>query len=132
MSYLCEAKKFRTVITFKNYFEDFLDGQLPQVRRKILQILRLIEGLEIIPQNHLKHIKGTKGLYEIRVVLGKGLFRIFCFFDEEKLVVLLSGFQKKSRKTPKKELEKAMKLKDQYYTEKRQESAALLKKSNNR
>ena len=132
MSYICETKKYRTVITYKSYFDDFLEVQLPQVTRKILQILRLIEGLEVIPKNHLKHIKGTKGLYEIRVSFGKSHFRIFCFFDEDQLVVLLSGFQKKSQKTPKKELDKAIKLKDQYYTEKRQASTDLKKKSNNR
>lgn len=120
MGYICGAKKFRTVIAYKGYFEVFLDEQKPHVRRKILQILRLIEVLEVVPQKLLKHLEGTKGLYEIRICLGNAIFRIFCLFDEDNLVVLLSGFQKKSRKTPRKELDRALKLKEQYFAEKRQ------------
>ncbi|EOZ95112.1 hypothetical protein A33Q_3317 [Indibacter alkaliphilus LW1] len=43
---------------------------------------------------------------------------MFCFFDEGKLVILLNGFQKKTQKTPTKEIEKAAKLMDEYYAEK--------------
>jgi len=65
----------------------------------------------------LKHLTGTN-LYEIRFSSGNNIFRIFCFFDKGKLVVLLSGFQKKTQKTPANEIEKALKLKIQYYEDK--------------
>lgn len=71
-----------------------------------------------MPEDYLKHIEGKEGLYEIRVQLGSDIFRIFCFFDEEKLVVLANGFKKKTRKTPKSEIEKALKIKEEYETEK--------------
>jgi phage-related protein len=61
---------------------------------------------------------GTDGLYEIRVKQGSDIFRIFCFFDEGKLIVLASGFQKKTQKTPKSEIEKALKIKKEYEQEK--------------
>nr|MBI1231572.1 hypothetical protein [Cytophagales bacterium] len=35
------------------------------------------------------------------------MFRIFCCFDEADLGMLLNGFQEKSQKTPKIEIEKA-------------------------
>lgn len=111
-------KKYRTVIAYRNYFEDFLLAQQPKVQSKILQILRIIEELEIVPSNHLKHINGTNGLFELRVIFSGDIFRVFCFFDTGKLVVLLSGFQKKTQKTPKSEIDKAEKLMNDYYIEK--------------
>ena len=63
-------------------------------------------------------MEGTNGLYEIRVQFGNDIFRIFCFFDEGKLVVLTNGFQKKTQKTPKKEIEMALKIKEEYENEK--------------
>ena len=59
------------------------------------------------------------GIYEIRVQSGNDIFRIFCFFDEGKLIVLMNGFQKKTQKTPAQELAKAIKIKREYYEEKK-------------
>lgn len=112
--------KYRTVIAYKHYFEEFLDAQTHKVQTKILQIMRIIEEIEIIPKNHLKHIEGTDGLYEIRVMFASNLFRVFCFFDDGRLIVLLSGFKKKRQKTPKNEIEKAVKLMKEYYLEKKE------------
>ena len=116
-------KKYRTVIAYKNYFEDFLDAQNPKVQSKILQIMRIIEEVEIVPKNHLKHIEGTNGLFEVRVIFGSNIFRVFSFFDDGKLVVLLSGFQKKSQKTPKNEIDKAVRLMNEYYKEKKESNS---------
>lgn len=78
----------------------------------------MIETQPLIPKDYLKHIEGTEGLYEIRVQQGSDIFRIFCFFDEGKLVVLANGFHKKSQKTPKSEIEKALNIKQAYEAEK--------------
>jgi len=80
--------------------------------------LQLIESIEKIPEKYLKHIKGTSGLYEIRVEVGSNIYRVFCFFDKGQLVVLINGFRKKTQKTPKNEIELAEKLKKEYYDEK--------------
>ena len=64
----------------------------------------------------MKHIEGTDGLYEIRVQQGSDIFRIFCFFDKGKLIILANGFQKKTKKTPKSEIEKALIIKMEYET----------------
>jgi len=66
-------------------------------------------------------LKGTEGLYEVRIELGSNIFRIFCCFDEGRLIVFLTGFKKKSQKTPKPEIEKAKKLKDEYFTQKKKD-----------
>ena len=71
---------------------------------------------------YLKYIEGTNGLFEVRVQLGNNIFRIFCFFDGNKLVVLLSGFQKKTQKTPSEEIKRAERLMADYYEEKGKET----------
>ena len=63
-------------------------------------------------------MEGTNGLYEARIQLASNIWRVFCFFDNGKLVILLNGFQKKTQKTPKNELEKALRLMQEYYQEK--------------
>jgi phage-related protein len=110
--------KIREVIAYENHFEEFLMKQPEKVQNKIFKIIEAIETLERIPSNYLKSMEGTNGLYEARIQLASNIWRVFCFFDEGKLVILLNGFQKKTQKTPKNELEKALKLMVKYHTEK--------------
>ncbi len=110
--------KVREVIAYENHFEDFLLEQSIKVQDKIFKIIEAIETLERVPANYLKHLEGTNGLYEARIQLGSNIWRVFCFFDNGKLVILLNGFQKKSQKTPKSEIDKALKLMTKYYQEK--------------
>jgi phage-related protein len=120
--YICivpENHKHRTIIFYKNYFEEFFIKQRQKVKDKIVWTFELIEDLSLVPETYLKHLEGTDGLYEIRVQQGSDIFRIFCFFDKGKLIVVTSGFQKKTPKTPKQEIEKALKIKEEYYAEKK-------------
>ena len=93
--------------------------QSPKVQNKITKILDILEYIKCIPPKYLKHMESTAGLYEMRITLGSDKFRVFCFFDKGRLVVLLSGFQKKTQKTPKKEIDKAVRLIAQYYDDKK-------------
>jgi phage-related protein len=110
--------KVREVIAYKNYFEDFLLEQPQKVQDKIFKIIEAIEALERVPSNYLKSIEGAKGLFEARIQLASNIWRVFCFFDNDRLVILLNGFQKKTQKTPKKEIEKAIRLMAKYHQEK--------------
>src|SRR5690606_3986251 len=114
-----ESEKIRQVFLYKDYFSDFYAKQSQKVKEKILWTFKVIETIPQVPTEYLKHIEGVNGLYEIRVQSGSDIFRIFCFFDEGKLIVLANGFQKKTQKTPKREIEKALKIKEEYETEKR-------------
>jgi phage-related protein len=116
---MIEKSKQRSIIFYKNYFQAFFEIQRDKVKDKIIWTFELIEELERIPENYLKHLENTDGLYEIRVQQGSDIFRIFCFFDEGKLIVLANGFQKKDQKTPKKEIEKALIIKKEYENEKK-------------
>ena len=91
--------------------------QREKVQNKITWTLDLIAELERVPENYFKHIEGTDGLYEVRVKQGRDIFRIFSFFDKGKLIILANGFQKKTQKTPKQEIEKALKIKAEYEDE---------------
>lgn len=110
-------QKHRKIMFYKNYFHDFFVKQNKKVKAKIIWTFDLIEDLQRVPETYLKHIENTDGLYEIRVQLSSDIFRIFCFFDQGQLVILANGFQKKSQKTPKNEIEMALKVKAQYEME---------------
>ena len=110
--------KHRSIIFYKDYFEEFFVRQRQKVRDKIIWTFNLIENLPRIPELYFKHVENTEGLYEIRVQMGSDIYRIFCFFDQGQLVVIASGFQKKSQKTPKQEIEIAIKIKGEYEDEK--------------
>ncbi len=108
----------RQVIAYKTYFLDFYYKQTDDVQRKIEWTLNLIRITPHVPKKYFDHMTGTKGLYEIRVEVGSNIFRIFSFFDKGNLVVLGNGFQKKTQKTPKQEIEKALKIMEEYKNEK--------------
>ena len=110
--------KIRQIIFYKDYFLDFFDSQTGKVKDKIEHVLYVISVAERIPIKFFKHIEGTDGLYEIRIEFSGNIYRIFSCFDEGKLVVLFNGFQKKSQKTPVKEIEKALKIKAEYFIKK--------------
>lgn len=111
-------KKIREVIEYESHFSNFLKNQPSKVQNKIFKIIEIIETIDRIPTTYFKLIKGTNGLYEARIKLGSDIWRVFCFFDEGRLVILLNGFVKKTQKTPLLELNRAINLKQKYFTEK--------------
>jgi phage-related protein len=108
----------REIIFYKNHFFDFYAPLRYKVKMKIKFVLELIKQVENVPGKFLAPIIGHKGLYEVRVEYESNIYRVFCCFDKGKLVVLFNGFQKKTQKTPKKEIEKAMRLKQEYFKSK--------------
>ena len=106
------------MVFYENHFIEFYQVLDEKVKGKIQYVFELIIQVEKVPEKFLKHLSGTAGLYEIRIEYQSNIFSIFCCFDEGKLVVLFNGFQKKTQKTPSKEIEKAKKLKDDYFKNK--------------
>ena len=115
-------ERVRKIVAYKNYFEDFLSKQTEKVQNKIFKVLEIVEFQQQVPEKYLKHIEGSEGLYETRFSLGNNIWRVFCFFDEGRLIILLNGFQKKSQKTPKKEIDLATRLMKEYYENKKHTS----------
>ena len=108
----------RKVIAYKRYFLDFYEEQPDNVQAKIEWTLKLIQITRQIPKKYFKHMEGTKGLYEIRIEFGNNIYWIFSFFDHGNIMVLGNGFMKKTQKTPKPEIEKALKIMEEYNNEK--------------
>ena len=108
----------RTTYVYGTEFWEFYKAQWPEVQDKIDWVIGLVRTLRMVPEKFFKHLEGTEGLFEIRIKLGSDIFRILSFFDEGNLIILLNGFQKKTEKTPKNEIEKAERLKKRYYEEK--------------
>jgi phage-related protein len=113
-----KSKMERKIIFYESYFQDFFLEQNSKVREKIAYVFKLINSVQNVPTKFLKHLEGTDGLYEIRIEFESNIYRIFCCFDKGNLVVLFNAFQKKTQKTPKNQIDLALKLKKEYFNSK--------------
>jgi phage-related protein len=109
----------RQIIFHDSYFLDFYKNLDIKTKGKIQYVLELIKQVDRVPEKFLSPMSGYQGLFEglfeIRIEYQSNIYRIFCCFDEGKLIVLFNGFQKKTQKTPKEEIERAMRLKAEYF-----------------
>lgn len=108
-------EKKRQLIYFRNYYWDFFNSQTEEVKDKIDYVLFLVIVADRIPKKFFEKMTGYDGLFEIRIEFISNIFRIFCCFDEGNIVVLFNGFQKKTQKTPKSEIDKALLIKEEYF-----------------
>ena len=107
----------RKIVLYGGYFESFLLTLSEKERLKLDYIISLLETRDRIPAKFIDYVRD--GLYELRMEYGGNIYRVFFIFDEGKVVVLFNGFQKKTQKTPPSEIEKALKIKEAYYANKR-------------
>lgn len=87
------------------------------MRAKAFREIELLRDLgEKLREPYVKALKGgnNKGLYELRVKFSGDIVRIFYFTYCNNKYVLLHGFVKKTMKTPKRELEKARKYRQDF------------------
>ena len=108
----------REIFYYKNYYLDFFETLKPEVKKKFNWTLGFVSTLERIPKKYFEHLTGTDGVYEIKVEVGGDIFRVFSCFDKGNVIILFNGFQKKTQKTPKSEIDMAVKLKNEYFNEK--------------
>mgnify|MGYP001341671176 CR=1 FL=1 len=109
----------RQLKTYGNYFLDFYNSLNEDVQEKIDWVFEIIKVADKIPKKFFEHLTGTEGIFEIRVEYQGNIYRILCFFDKGNLVILINSFQKKTQKTPLREIELAEKLKKQYFIDKK-------------
>ena len=132
-------KQERTISAYKNYFMDFISSLRKEEARKIYYILDMLmdfisslrkeearkiyyilDMLKVQERVSSKFVKYLREeLYEIRAEYGGNIFRVFFIFDDGNIVILFNGFQKKTQKTPPSEIEKALKIKEEYYESKK-------------
>ncbi|MGM9736631.1 MAG: type II toxin-antitoxin system RelE/ParE family toxin [Candidatus Cryptobacteroides sp.] len=113
----------RRVLTYGGYFEAFMQGLTEKEQEKIQYGLLLLKTQGRLPQKFIRHIRN--GLYELRTEYAGNIFRVFFIFDEGNIVVLFNGFNKKSQKTPKNEIQKALRIKEDYYADKQSRNCGL-------
>ena len=106
----------RNIIAFRNYYRDFMNSLSQNEQLKVRKALLILENEEKIPHHYIKYIR--EGIYEFRVNYGNNEFRLFFIYDGNTIVVLFNGIKKKTQKTPQKEIQKAIRLKNEYYEEK--------------
>jgi len=109
----------RQIIFYGDYFINFYKELDIKAKQKVQYVLELVKQVDRVPEKFLSPITGQDGLYEIRIEFQSNIYRVFCCFDEGKLVVLFNGFQKKTQKTPTTEIEKAMRIKKEYFESKK-------------
>lgn len=106
----------RRIIAYKGYYQEFMSKLSDQERKKVLRALLLMESSDKIPIHYIKYLE--EEVFELRVSFGNNELRIFFIYDGDTIVVLFNGFRKKTQKTPRQELNKAKRLKNEYYADK--------------
>ena len=113
--YLSKWRNIEKIEFYSKYFEKFYSTLDVKVQDKFIWTFQLIEEIERVPDKYLKHVED--GIYEIRVKHGSNIYRAFSFFDGQKLVITINGFVKKTQKTPKEEIKRAIKIRQDYHNE---------------
>lgn len=110
----------RKIIAFGNYYHEFMKSLNDKERLKVHYVLSLLQTEDRLPVKFIKIIR--EGLYELRISWNGNIYRLFFIFDDGQIVVLLNGFHKKTQKTPISEINKALKIKEEYYASKKQQN----------
>lgn len=107
----------RRILVYKDYFMNFYRSLEIGAQKKIDYVLDMLKTQERINEKFVKFVRD--GIFEIRASHNGNIYRAFFIFDEGNIVMLFNGFQKKSQKTPSKEIDKALELKKEYYGRKK-------------
>ena len=116
--YICNMN--RRIVTYQKYFDAFWYALDKGVKRKFSYVFSMLKTIDRLPTTFVKSM--GEGLFELRVEYESNIYRVFFIFDEGNIVVLFNGFQKKKQKTPKGEIDKALRIKNEYYAEKQNNS----------
>lgn len=106
----------KKVIAYKGYYMDFMASLSDKEQKKVRQTLLLLTSDGTVPRHYIKFVEDA--IYELRITLPTREARIFFIYDGDTLVVLFNAFVKKSQKTPRAEIDKAKRLKKEYYENK--------------
>ncbi len=98
---------FYKTVTGDSPVEDFLDTLSDSQVKKILWVLKLVKELDPVPSRYFTKLVNTDDIWEIKVQIGGNIFRLLGFIEGNCLVILTNGFQKKTQKTPRREIELA-------------------------
>ena len=109
-----ENRSVRKVLFFGEGFETYLSSCSEKTKKKFIMTFCLVEELSHVPMSKLKKLTDTNGLYEIRVKSEGNEHRALCLFDNDNALIVVTGFQKKSQKTPPQQIKNAQAKKRTY------------------
>ena len=98
---------FYKTVTGVSPVEDFIDTLSDTQTKKILWVMKLIRELNPVPSQYFTKLVNTDDIWEVRVQTGSNIFRLLGFIEGDRLIILTNGFQKKTQKTPRREIELA-------------------------
>ena len=110
----------REIFTFKSYFRDFYERISDEAKEKIDYALMLLKTQNRVSAKFVKFIED--GIFELRAEYRSIAYRIFFIFDDGNIVILFNGFQKKTQRTPRKDIETAKRIKQEYNESKQRHS----------
>lgn len=116
INYICIVKQ---IIAFKEYYLSFYDSLSQKGKDKVDRVMALMQSENRMPTHYISPLED--GIYELRISIPNKEVRILFIYDGITLVVLLNCFVKKSQKTPRFEIERAIKLKKEYYEGKQEQ-----------
>lgn len=88
--------------------EDFLNDLDNKTLAKVFRLIDLLEQEGTLPFPHARKMQGHSNLWELRILSSRGAVRVFYVYYEKGRIVFVSGFMKKSQKTPQREIERAL------------------------
>lgn len=94
--------------------EEFMKSIDIKMRAKLAGIISILQEYgNQLREPYSKHLED--GIFEIRGKVGSDISRVLYFFYHDRKIILTNGFVKKTNKTPRSELEKAKKYRNDYY-----------------
>lgn len=106
---------FYKTISGKCPVEEFLDSLTSKQAQKTAWVLSIIEELPSVPVKYFKKLVNTDDFWEVRINYANDIFRLLGFFDGPKLIILNHAFQKKTQKTPLRDIKTAEDRKNEYF-----------------
>ena len=106
----------KKIVAYKEYYKDFYESLSQKEKDKVDRVMVLMQSENRLPAHYIKYLE--EGIYELRITVPNKELRILFIYDGEQLVVLFNCFVKKTQKTPRSEIEKAIRLKKEYYEQK--------------
>ena len=106
----------KKIVAFRGSFIELYDSLPQKDRDKVDRVLVLMQSDNKMPTHFIKHLED--GIYELRITIKNRDLRFLFFYDGYQLVILVNCFVKKTKKTPRTEIEKALRLRKMYYEDK--------------
>ena len=106
--------EFYHTVDGKEPVMDFLDSLNPKLRAKMVGLIDVLqESGNRLREPYTKSL--GNGIFELRAKHGNDLARSLFFFYHEGRIIITNGFVKKTRKTPRSEIDTAKKYRKDFY-----------------